>query len=457
VREWYSSLGRLNATVFSALRYHCLTAAAQQDRPATNTRRVFQPRLVGALLTLCVLLLTACSSAPPPKPSTGVAYAGPPALLLRSDLGAKSQTVATAKHGDRLEVLETRRRFVKVRTASAVEGWTDTNQLLSERQMADLRLLAASAAKLPSQGSAKVYAALNIHAEPYRLSPSFFQISEGATVAVIGHRVSPRSQPPPPPTPAVVHHAASPKKTKSKAASGPAPLRPPPQPPPPPSNWLALSKLHSSGSTGPSSSSPGIGPAQAPPPEDDWDLVRMPNGDTGWGLSSKLVMAIPDEVAQYAEGHRVTSYLPVGEVQDKTKGETKQNWMWTTASAGLRPYDFDSFRVFVWSSKRHHYETAYIERNVKGYYPVETQPLPGQDEKAFSVVLEDKDGKLYQRTYAFNGYHIRMVSKLPYQPAPPLPEVHASAGFEPEAAPAAPPSTSWSNQLRDWWKRVRGT
>ncbi len=122
-------------------------------------------------------------------------------------------------------------------------------------------------------------------------------------------------------------------------------------------------------------------------------------------------MSIPDEVAQYAEGHRVTAYLPLGDVQDKTTDETKNNWLWTTASAGLRPYDFDSFRVFVWSSKRHHYETAYIERNVKGYYPVETVTLPGQEEKAFSVVLEDKDGKLYKRTYAFNGYHMRMISK----------------------------------------------
>ena len=39
----------------------------------------------------------------------------PSALTLRCDLGTKSQIVATAKHGDRLEVLETRRRFVKVR------------------------------------------------------------------------------------------------------------------------------------------------------------------------------------------------------------------------------------------------------------------------------------------------------------------------------------------------------
>ncbi len=412
------------------------------------------------VLCAVALLVVSCSSAPPPQPATGTAYAGPATLNLRRELGAKSQIVATAKHGDRLEVIETRRRIVKVRTAAGVEGWTDVNLLLSERQMSDLRRLAASAVKLPSQGAATVYEALNIHAEPYRQSTSFFQIPEGGSVEVIGHRMTPHAAPPPAPKTVAVHRAGAPKKAKPKAQV--SPLGPPPAPPPPPANWLELSRPHgasASSSAGISASAAATGraaagtPALPPPPDDDWSLVRTRNGDAGWALSRMLVMSIPDEVAQYAEGHRVTAYLPLGDVQDKIKNETKNNWLWTTASAGLRPYDFDSFRVFVWSSKRHHYETAYIERNVKGYYPVETVSVPGQDEKAFSVVLEDKDGKLYKRTFAFNGYHMRMISKTPYEPPPPLPEVHASGGFEAEPAPPPSASSSWSDKFRDWRKK----
>jgi Bacterial SH3 domain len=255
---------------------------------------------MGALALWGALLLASCGSAPPPQPSTGIAYAGPAALNLRSDLSAKSQTVATVKHGDRMEVLETRRRFAKVRTASGVEGWTDSNELLSDRQMADLRLLAASAAKLPSQGSAKVYEALNIHAEPYRQSPSFFQVPEGGTVEVVGHRLSPHSPPPVAAKPAVVHRASAAKKGKAKTASGAAPLRPAPPPPAPPANWVELSKPHA---PAPSAVSPGVGPS-AVPAEDDWDLVRLANGDTGWGLARMLAMNIPEEVAQYAGGGR---------------------------------------------------------------------------------------------------------------------------------------------------------
>ena len=125
------------------------------------------------LLFLLILLLTACHSASTStgtrrEAAVGTAYAGPATLNLRKDLGTKAAVVGTAKHGDRLEVLETRRRFVKVRTADLVEGWTDANLLLSEQQMDDLRRLAGAVAKLPSQGAATVYEPLNVHAEPYR-------------------------------------------------------------------------------------------------------------------------------------------------------------------------------------------------------------------------------------------------------------------------------------------------
>ena len=366
-------------------------------------------------------------------------------LNLRVELGTKSQIAATVKHGEKLEVLETRRHFAKVRATSGAEGWTDINLLLSDRQMAELRVLATSAAKLPSQGTAKVYDALNVHAEPYRSSPSFFQIPEGGTVEVISHRRTPHTPPPTPSKAVTVHRAAANKKAKGKTTA--APLAPPPSPPPP--NWPELAKLHAE------PAKPAL-PAAPPAPEDDWNLVRTPSGDSGWALARMLVMEVPEEVGQYAEGHRITSYLPLGEVQDKEKGGTKQNWIWTTASTGLRPYDFDSFRVFVWSTKHHRYETAYIERNVKGYYPVLTESVPGQDEKAFSVVLEDKTGQLYRETFAFNGYHIRMASKSPCQLPPPLPEVHGLTSFEPEAPPAAPESGSLATRLHDWWARLRG-
>jgi hypothetical protein len=399
------------------------------------------------LLLFACCLLAACASHTPQQPSTGIAYAGPATLNLRKDLASKAPTVGTARHGDKLDVLEIRRRFVKVRTPDGIVGWTDSNLLLSPLQMEDLRRLAESAAKLPSMGAATVYDALNMHAEPNRQSPSFFQIPESGSVEVIGHRIAPRIapvavQPVRRATPAA-------KKTKGKdpRRSGPAP--PMPQPPPPPSNWLEISRPRASDLPG------YIPPAErtATVPLDDWSLVRNKEGKVGWVLSRMLIMSIPDEVAQYAEGHRITAYVPLGDVKDKDKNEIKHNWLWTTASSGQVNFEFDSFRVFVWSTRRHHYETAYIERNVKGYYPVQAASLPGQDEKSFSLVMEDKDGKLYQRTYGFAGYHVRMISKTLYHAAAPLPEVRDIRNFDP-LPPPAPPESTWREKLHDWRLKI---
>ena len=88
-------------------------------------------------------------------------------------------------------------------------------------------------------------------------------------------------------------------------------------------------------------------------------------------------MSIPDEVAQYAEGHRITSYFAMADIQDE--GQTKHHWLWTTMVSGGVPYEFDGFRFFVWSLRHHRYETAYIERKVVGYYPVSATKGTGQN------------------------------------------------------------------------------
>jgi hypothetical protein len=363
-------------------------------------------------------------------------------------LTSKSTVVGVVKHGDKLDVIETRRRFVKVRASGSppVEGWTDFSQLLTPQQMDGLAKLAESAAKLPSEGSATVYDALNVHADPNRQSPSFFQIPESGSVDVIGHRIAPRVVVQPS---TLVRRVSATKKNKAKSSKKPPMVLDMPKPPPPPANWELLSRPRLP-------DLPGYTPPVAKPVAmDDWSLVRTKDGKVGWVLSRMLTMSIPDDVAQYAEGHRITSYLPLGQVADKENSQVKPNWIWTTIGSGVFPYEFDSFRVFVWSTKRHRYETAYIERNVQGYYPVVTHSIPDQDDKAFSLVLLDKDGKLYERTYAFNGYRVRMVSKVAYQPPPALPEVQAARNFDPVEAPA-PVEAGWRDRLREWRKRWFG-
>jgi SH3-like domain-containing protein len=377
-------------------------------------------------------------------PAVGIAYTGPTAVNIREDLGPRANVVTTLQHGERLEVLETRRRFVRVRTAKGLEGWTDVNYLLSQQQVGDLDKLAEFAAKLPSQGKGTTYDALNVHTAPSRQAPSFTQIPEAGAADVLLHRVSPRN--------AVMPPAAAPVKPKAKNAKPTAPKSakpdketPPPPPPPapaPPANWVELSRPRAADLGGEQVEAAPVKPV----PIDDWYLVRTHDGKAGWVLARQISMSIPDEVAQYAEGHVITGYLSLGKTGDK------DNWLWTTTSAGSQGLDFDSFRVFVWSIKRSRYETAYIERNVKGHYPIAAQPGSGED-AAFSVVVEDKDGQVYKKTYAFSGYRVKLVSKEP-RPAPPaVPEVRTTGSFE-EAQVVQ--KVSWADQLRGMRKRWFG-
>jgi hypothetical protein len=359
--------------------------------------------------------MVSCENETRRAPAIGEAYAGPSVLKIRKDIPLESPVVATVKHGDRLALLQKRRRFFHVRTASGVEGWTDERQLLAREDMDKLKELAARAARMPQQGQATTFGELNVHTLPYRQSPSFVQIHENEKVDVLEHVATPRIDVsehkdllPPAPKKA----KAAPKKREVKYP----PLAPPLPPPGPPANLQELSKTNLDEDA---DSDDETEKEEKPPAMDDWSLVRIKTGETGWVLTRRLVMAIPDEVAQYAEGHRIVSYFSLGEVEDGD--QKKHEWLWTTVGDGMHSYDFDSFRVFIWSLHRHRYETAYIERNVEGYAPVLLKQVEFSNPKSkgtakypgFSVCLEKSDGQRWRRDYAFIENIVRFAGEQP--------------------------------------------
>ncbi len=402
---------------------------------------------------LLTLLLSGCKPEPDrPKP-IGEAFVAPITLNLRQELTPGSKPVAVLKHGDPVDIIQLRRRFVRIRTKSGMEGWTDSRQLMTPEQMDSLREFSERAAKLPSYGSATAFSVLNIHSEPNRQSPSFYQIAEGAPVEVIGHKATPRltQAQVPPPAPLVKLPPPAPKKKKMKKEKKEPGIPPPPRPAAPklPSNYEELSRSPFEDEVEEKEPEKKEEPAPPPPvnaPLEDWSLVRTKNGNAGWVLSRMISMSIPDEVAQYAEGARITSYFPLADVQDEEKG-LKHNWLWTTNSSTAAPYDFDSFRVFNWNRKKHRYETAYIERRIEGYYPVEARK--GTD-PTFSMVVRGDDGQTYRKTYAFAGYRVTLAKKEPYAPLDlssatpiaPLPGVPAAAPQE------AGPERSWKDRVK---------
>lgn len=426
-------------------------------------------RIRGSWCLLVGVLLASCGSQERRQPAIGEVYAGPLQLNIRKELAAKSPVTATVTHGERLEVLETRRRFLKVRTASGVEGWAESSQLLAPRQMDELRRTAEQSARLPNQGNATVFEALNVHTEPNRQAPSFYQIAEKETVQIIGHRLMPRVQPAPSLSlPPPVTATANTRRKSVKKSSKESRVPPPPMPPAPPlpKNWLDLSQ--SAPPEPDETPTPKPDPKPAVPAKDDkalltddWSLIRTKDGKAGWVLMSKLILSIPDEVAQYAEGRRITSYFALGD--NSSDGQVKKNWLWTTIGKEHQPYDYDNFRVFVWSTRHKRYETAYFEKNLRGYYPTEVRSSGSQqgkdrvDESTFSVIVEDNDGKLIRKTYAFASYHVRMIAREPYTPGEtPVGSLSAIAQVQPPPKPEESISDKTRKKLQSISEKLIG-
>ena len=364
-------------------------------------------------IVCCLLLglLVSCTSQGYTRdhsPTIGQAFVGPTSLNLRDDLNPKSGAVATLKHGDKLDVIEYKRRFVKVRTEQGVVGWTDNHLLLTPDQMHDLYQLAEDARKLPSEGVASVFETLNMHAEANRTSPGFEQLKEGTKVDILRHRLVSRVPQAPPPVLAPIPKMKPPRRRGKDTEKGKIPPPPMPPPPLPPKNWVEMSKKQE-GKKPVEPVKPAVPPK--PIPFEDWYLVRTKDGKAGWVLAHMLSMGIPDDVAQYAEGHRITSYFSLGKVDDD--GTIKDNWLWTTINKGSQPYEFDSFRVFVWSRRHHRYETSFVQRNVVGHFPTEVSA--SGENPTFKIVIEADDGGFLRKTYVFNGTRVSLLSTEPYQ------------------------------------------
>jgi len=315
----------------------------------------------------------------------GEAYVAPMLLNLRQELAPRAPVTATVKHGDRLQILERRRRMAKVRTEQGQEGWTDGQQLLSPKGMARLRRESERARHLPSQGKASPFDLLNVHITPNLASPSFTQLAPDADADVIGRAVT-------------IRGPYVPEGTGQQA-------------PPPDPNAL----------------------------RDDWSLVRLADGRSGWVLSRLLMMNLPDEVTQFADRHRITSYFSLGAVQDRD--QTRQHWLWTTISTAPEKYQFDSIRVFVWNTRRHRYETVYHERGLRGYYPV-TVDRTEDGTPRIRLLSEGKDGILTQRTFLFRENRLRQTERIPWrQPV-----------VDPEDA--LPNELDGARSDPSWWSRI---
>jgi SH3-like domain-containing protein len=250
---------------------------------------------------------------------------------LRDRVAAVSNRTATVANGDKLQVLDHGRRFLKVQTAKGEQGWIDEKAVADDAVYSQFTDLQKAHKNDPVVASAVVRDEVYLHSRPGRDSDRFYLLNEGLKLKMLQRATLPKPLPPgmKPAKP------AAPAPGKAGAA---APVVPP------------------------------------PPVMEDWWLVRDNDGRTGWIYSRMIDVDAPDSLTRYAEGQRIVgAYVLTTVHDDEAEGDNKDVPVYVTVmnpyKAGL-PYDFDQVRVFTWNVKKHRYETGFRDKNIEGYLPV---------------------------------------------------------------------------------------
>ncbi len=319
-----------------------------------------------------------------PLQSKEIAYVAAPQVNLRDRVAAIYNKVGVAKNGDKVEVLERQKRFVRVRTASGQEGWVEQRYLVDENVFNGFQKLADENRSIPSQGRGKTRAELNMHLTPARDAEKLYQLAEGESVDILKRATSER----PAKQPVAVAKPA-PKDANTESTAGKK-----------------------------GGASANEGASEEPKLYDDWWLVRNSQGRVGWVLSRMIDLDVPLEIAQYSEGQRIMGAYVINKVQDGDKQVPQYLVLFSENKDGM-PFDYNQARVFTWNAKKSRYETAYRERGITGFLPV-TIGTENFDKEGvlptFTLRVQLQDGSIGERKYKLNQPIVRRVLTAGEQP-----------------------------------------
>ena len=374
-----------------------------------NPFRPYFFRILSAIAALALLAAPACKRGSVIT-NHEYMYVSATESSLRDRVATMYNKVSIVRNGDRVEVLERARRFVRVRTEQGVEGWIEQRSLVSQDVFDGFQKLAADSRNQYVQGHGTTRAELNMHLTPSRDGEHLYQLKEGEKVEILKRATTDKNAPKPPKP--VASAKAAPKANDAKSAqpaaasTSSANQAMPPAALPPPAPPVAKTPVTAENAQ----------PAEAPKPVmEDWYLVRNSAGQAGWVLMRMVDLDVPLDVAQYAEGQRIVGYFVLNTVpetiDDQLKQEAQYLMLLNQPKDGL-PFDYNQIRVFTRNRNKHRYETAFRERDIEGYLPAKVGHAVFEKEgdlPTFTIRKMMADGKIVDVTYKMNGPIVRRV------------------------------------------------
>ncbi len=306
--------------------------------------------------------IAACGPSVEPVPEGEIHYTRN-RVELYSGLEPDAPATATLPFDTRVTILDRHRSFVRIQTPTRLQGWVPRSLLLDHLLRRQLRTLSDASEALPSQGLSRARDTLNVHVQPYRWSPTFYQLEKDEGFHILDR--------------------------------------------------VLVDRLPASAAT-----------ARTPPlptGEDYWYLVRVPGiGQSGWLLGNMAYADIPLEVAMLASGQSIVAYLPLGFIEDKSPGETKTTWLWVQSTASGQAHDFDRLSVLQWDSKRDRYVIIRQDSNLTGYLPIEL--IPDFETKRGTGtglrILFESNGEMRQRTHVYTKQRVYLIDEQEVTGAP---------------------------------------
>src|ERR1700730_10829444 len=178
-----------------------------------------------AVLSACMATGLGGCSRLRPKPAAQYVYVTAKQTFLRDRVAAVSNRTATVENGEKLQVLERGRRFLRVQTAKGETGWIDEKVVATQEIFDQFEGLKQKHKDDPAVASAVVRDEVYLHAAPGRETERVYRLAEGEKLKVFT-RATPR-KPLPPGMRAVAKPAAA-AAGKGVKAQAPVPDVPPP-------------------------------------------------------------------------------------------------------------------------------------------------------------------------------------------------------------------------------------
>jgi len=335
-------------------------------------------KLLVAVPLLCMVALLAWIFRPKHE-SLGAAYVSERTITLWSGVAQVREQLGVLTYGERVDVLGRRNDNVKVRTTTGAVGWVDSRYLMEpDLWQRSAKLLEQSKA-MAVQGHGRTKVSTNLRVAPGRTEPRLYQFSRGADVEILSRAVA---------------------------------------------DWVQVSDEKEGGNE------------EEVSKKEDWFLVRgiatRPPGEgtirnsavmnttqpgdqtipiAGWVVARFISLDLPDAVREGASSANIRpiAWFELNRVNGP-QGEHPQFLVAGTKGPEGEACDFTTLRVYTWYSKKARYETAYIENNLCGAFPVRVgKGAKGEPEFRFY----EKGGAKEERVYHLIQTIVRRMREQP--------------------------------------------